>query len=171
MSVAAPFNFKKWIEENRHLLKPPVGNQVIYKGNEDFIVMVVGGPNARKDFHWNEGEELFYQIEGTITLNIKEDGKNRAITLNEGDIFLLPPRTPHQPVRGANTIGLVLERYRKSNELDGFMWYCENCGEELYKIFIPVSDIVEQLPQVMNQFYDSTLLTTCKQCGSVMERP
>src|SRR3954464_5199350 len=99
MSVLRPFNIKKWIEENRALLKPPVGNQQVYKGNDDFIVMVVGGPNSRKDFHYNEGEEFFHQLEGDINLRIIEEGKQVDIPIKEGDIFLLPPRTPHLPQR------------------------------------------------------------------------
>ncbi len=96
MPIQRPFNFKKWIDENRHLLKPPVGNQVVYQDTE-FIIMVVGGPNSRKDYHFNEGEEFFYQLEGNIVVKIVEDGKPVDIHINEGDIFLLPPRTPHSP--------------------------------------------------------------------------
>src|SRR3569832_2015385 len=131
MAIARAFNFKKWIDDNRHLLKPPVGNQQVYKGNKDFIVMVVGGPNARKDYHYNEGEEFFYQLEGDIVVKIIDDGKPVDIHLNEGDIFLLPPRTPHSPQRGPITVGLVIERKREVTELDGFMWFCENCGNKL----------------------------------------
>lgn len=171
MSIAEPINLKKWIDEHRHLLKPPVGNQVVYKLNKDFIVMVVGGPNARKDFHYNKGEELFYQLEGDINLKIVENGKIRNIAINEGDMFLLPPEVPHCPQRGSNTVGLVVERYRNQSELDGFMWFCENCGNELYQEFIPVSDIVEQLPLVMNNFYASKDKCTCKKCGTIMIDP
>jgi len=171
MPIAAPFNLKKWINDNRHLLKPPVGNQQVYKLNEDFIVMIVGGPNARKDYHFNEGEELFYQLEGDIKLKIIVDGINQDILINEGDMFLLPPRIPHLPQRGANTIGLVIERYRKPTELDGFMWFCENCGTKLYEEFIPVQDIVKQLSEVMNKFYANQELRCCKKCGTVMESP
>src|SRR6478609_10318086 len=125
MPVLRPFNLRKWINENRHLLKPPVGNQQIYKANEDFIVMVVGGPNSRKDFHYNRGEELFYQIEGDITVRIYEENKIKDISIKEGDLFLLPAKVPHSPQRKANTIGLVIERYRNSSEKDGFIWFCE----------------------------------------------
>src|SRR5580765_6612218 len=107
MAIPAAFNFKKWIDENRSLLKPPVGNKVVYKPNQDFIVMVVGGPNSRKDYHWNETEEFFYQLEGNIVVKIIEDGKPVDIHINEGEIFLLPAKAPHSPQRGPNTIGLV----------------------------------------------------------------
>jgi len=171
MATQRPFSFKKWIDENRHLLKPPVGNQQVYKGNDDFIVMVVGGPNSRKDFHYNETEEFFYQLEGDITLRIIEDGKIEDLPIKEGEIFLLPRKVPHCPVRPANTIGLVMERYRDDNQKDGFMWFCENCGHKLYEEFIEVKDIVKQLPEVMNRFYASNELRTCQQCGTVMEKP
>lgn len=171
MPIAPPFNLKKWIDENRHLLKPPVGNQQVYKANEDFIVMVVGGPNARKDFHFEDGEELFYQLEGDIVVSIQEDGKRKDMHIKEGDMFLLPPNVPHCPQRPANTIGLVIERYRKPTELDGFMWFCEHCGHKLYEEFIPVSDIVKQLPEVMQKFYENEQLRCCKNCGNTMSPP
>lgn len=171
MAIQSPINFSKWIDEHRHLLKPPVGNQVVYEGNKDYIIMVVGGPNTRKDFHYNEGEEFFYQIEGSITLRIMEDGKPRDIKINEGDIFLLPPKVPHSPQRPANTVGLVIERYRRPGELDGFQWYCENCHEKLYEEYFELTDIVKQLPPLMKKFYDSEELRTCSNCGAVMHPP
>lgn len=171
MAVAAPFNLKKWIDENRHLLKPPVGNQQVYKANEDFIVMVVGGPNARKDFHFEDGEELFYQVEGDITVCIQEDGKARNIEIKEGDMFLLPPNVPHSPRRPANTVGLVIERYRTEKEFDACMWFCEKCNTKLHEEHFPLKDIVNQLPQILNKFYLNVDLRTCKSCGMVMEPP
>ncbi|HXH17734.1 MAG TPA: 3-hydroxyanthranilate 3,4-dioxygenase [Chitinophagales bacterium] len=171
MAIQTPFNFKQWIDEHRHLLKPPVGNQVVYKDNKDFIIMVVGGPNSRKDFHFEEGEEFFYQIEGSITVRIMDDGKPRDILIKEGEIFLLPPRTPHSPQRGPNTVGLVIERYRRPGEKDGFMWFCENCSSKLYEEFFELTDIVKQLPPLMKKFYDSKELRTCKKCGAVMQPP
>lgn len=171
MPVSSPFNFKKWIDDNRHLLKPPVGNQQVYKGNKDFIVMIVGGPNSRKDYHYNEGEEFFYQMEGEVVLHLIEEGHKRAVTLSEGDIFLLPSGIPHCPQRPANTVGLVMERYRRNGEKDGFLWFCERCDHKLYEEFVEVTDIVKQLPEVMGRFYASKELRTCKQCGTVMEPP
>jgi len=170
MAVAKPFNFKKWIEENRHLLKPPVGNQQVFKDNEDFIVMVVGGPNSRKDYHYDEGEEFFYQLEGDITLKIIEDGRPKDILIKEGEIFLLPAKVPHSPRRPANTIGLVIERYRRAGEKDGFIWHCENCGELLYEEYVELTDIVNQLPPIMDRFWNNPANCTCKNCGTVMEK-
>jgi 3-hydroxyanthranilate 3,4-dioxygenase len=169
--IQRPFNIKQWIDENRHLLKPPIGNQQVYKGNDDFIVMVVGGPNSRKDFHYNEGEEFFYQLEGDIVVKIVEEGKIVEIPVREGEIFLLPGKTPHSPCRTAATIGLVIERYRRAGEKDGFLWFCENCNEKLYEEYVEVSDIVKQLPLVMDKFYGSLANRTCKNCGNVMEPP
>ncbi|MEI6817417.1 MAG: 3-hydroxyanthranilate 3,4-dioxygenase [Bacteroidota bacterium] len=171
MAIKRAFNFKKWIDENRHLLKPPVGNQQVYHNTQDFIVMVVGGPNSRKDYHYNEGEEFFFQLEGDIVVKIIEDGKPVDIEIKEGEIFLLPGRTPHSPQRGENTVGLVMEVIRKTEEMDGFMWFCENCGTKLYEEFAHVTDIVAQLPPIMNKFYSSLDLRTCKSCGTIMEPP
>lgn len=170
MAVLAPFNLKKWIDDNRDLLKPPVGNQCVYKHAEDFIVMVVGGPNARKDYHFNETEELFYQLEGDITVKIVDEGVPKDILIKEGDMFLLPARTPHSPQRGPNTVGLVIEKVRKEEE-DGFMWFCENCGNMLYEEKMVVNDIVKQLPPVMDGFYKDEEKRTCSKCGSVMQPP
>jgi 3-hydroxyanthranilate 3,4-dioxygenase len=171
MPVQRAFNLNKWIDEHRHLLKPPVGNQSVYKEAGDFIVMVVGGPNSRKDFHFNEGEELFYQLEGDINVRIQEDGQIVDIPIREGEMFLLPGRTPHSPQRGPNTIGLVIEIKRKTEEMDGFMWFCENCGNKLYEEFVNVTDIVAQLPPLMERFYGDLDKRTCKKCGTVMQPP
>jgi len=169
--VQRPFNLNKWIDEHRHLLKPPVGNQCVYTDAGDFIVMIVGGPNSRKDFHYNRTEELFYQLQGDVSVKIVEDGKIVEIPVKEGDIFLLPGNTPHSPQRGPGTVGMVIEKKRESTETDAFMWFCENCGEKLYERYMNVSDIVSQLPPVMEQFYADENLRTCKHCGTVMEPP
>ncbi len=170
MKILNPINLKKWVDDNRHLLKPPVGNQVVYQDSQ-FIIMVVGGPNNRKDFHYNKGEEFFFQIEGDMQLPIIEDGKIRNIERKEGEIFLLPPGIPHSPQRKAGTVGLVVETKRAADELDACMWYCENCNHLLHKATFHLNDIVAQLPQEMQKFYDDLSLRTCKECGTVMEIP
>ncbi|MFZ1731258.1 MAG: 3-hydroxyanthranilate 3,4-dioxygenase [Bacteroidota bacterium] len=163
-------NFHQWIEEHRHLLKPPIGNQQVFE-NAEFIIMVVGGPNARKDYHFNEGEEFFYQIEGDITLKLMDEGTARDITLREGEIFLLPARVPHSPQRPPNTVGLVVERKRLAGELDGFIWFCEQCGSKLYEEYFPLENIVTQFPPIVNRFYGSDEHRSCKSCGAVMAPP
>ncbi len=164
-----PFNFKNWIDENRHLLKPPVGNKVIWK-NRGFIVMVVGGPNDRTDFHVNAGEEFFYQIEGGMTLKIiTPSGKIQNLRINEGDIYLLPANTPHSPQREAATVGLVIERQRLEHEKDGLQWYCEKCEHKLYEEFFKLIDIETQFPEVFERYYKSPH-TKCNSCGHVNGR-
>ena len=163
-------NFRAWIDEHRHLLKPPVGNQQVF-ANAEFIVMVVGGPNARKDYHYNEGEEFFYQLEGDITLKVIDNGSPRDIPIREGEIFLLPARVPHSPQRPAGTVGLVIERTRRAGELDGCFWFCESCGTKLHEEYFPMEDIVTQLPAIMNTFYASEEKRRCDHCGAVMQPP
>ena len=171
MAISKAFNLKQWIDEHRDVLKPPVGNAQVYEDTDDFIVMVVGGPNTRKDFHYNETEEFFYQFEGTITLKVKEADAIKDIDIREGEIFLLPAKVPHSPRRPANTIGLVIEKKRDAGHTDGLMWFCENCGNKLYEEYFPLHNIVEQLPPIINKFRDSEDLRTCDKCGSYLELP
>ena len=162
------FNFRHWIDEHRHLLKPPVGNKRVFRESE-LIIMVVGGPNARKDYHVDPGEEFFYQLEGDMLLKTMQDGRAVDVPIREGEILLLPPRVPHSPQRGANTVGLVIERERRPGELDGFQWYCEQCSNLLYEEFLQITDIEKQLPQVFEHFFTRAERRTCKRCGTVME--
>lgn len=168
--MMAPFNLQQWIDDNRDILKPPVGNKNLYKEAGDFIVMVVGGPNARKDYHYNESEELFYQIEGEICVRIQENGKPRDIIIKEGDMFLLPANTPHSPMRGPNTVGLVIEKVRKGTDLmDGLMWFCDKCNHQLKEYRFPLSNIEEDFLSRFKEFYGSEEMRTCTSCGHVME--
>lgn len=167
--LTSPFNLQAWINENRHLLQPPVGNKQIYVGNDDFIVMVVGGPNGRKDYHWEEGEELFYQLEGDIQVKvIDETGQRRTIDIREGEMWLLPARMPHSPQRPAGTVGIVVERTRREGEIDKLMWFCENCGEKLYEAGFPLKDIGTQIKGAIAEFMGDEEKRTCKKCGTVM---
>ncbi len=170
MSRLSTINFKKWIDENRHLLKPPVGNRLIWEDRE-FIVMVVGGPNARTDYHVNNGEEFFYQVEGDITLKVIDEGKQVDIPIKEGEIFLLPGNTPHSPQRPPNTVGLVIERKRLPGEKDGFVWHCPKCSTKLYEEYFTLTDISKQFPPIFERFYASEENTTCKNCGTRMTPP
>ncbi len=166
-----PINLNNWIEENRGLLKPPVGNKVVYDQTQDFIVMVVGGPNSRKDFHFNKTEELFYQLEGNITVRTIQNDVIVDVDIKEGEMFLLPGSTYHSPQRGPNTVGLVIEKVREETEMDSFAWFCENCHNKLYEKEMPVKDIVKDLPPVMESFYADENLRTCDVCGTVMQPP
>jgi 3-hydroxyanthranilate 3,4-dioxygenase len=170
MAIRAPFNLQQWITDNRDLLKPPVGNKNLYTEAGDYIVMVVGGPNARKDYHFNESEELFFQLEGDINVRIQEDGKAVDVSIKAGDMFLLPANVPHSPMRPANSVGLVIEKVRKGTNLqDGLLWFCENCNHKLHEAYFPLTNIETDFIPRFKEFYGSVELRTCEKCGTIMD--
>ncbi|XP_063474185.1 3-hydroxyanthranilate 3,4-dioxygenase isoform X4 [Symphalangus syndactylus] len=125
---------RAWVEENRGSFQPPVCNKLMHQ--EQLKVMFVGGPNTRKDYHIEEGEEVFYQLEGDMVLRVLEQGKHRDVIIRQGEIFLLPARVPHSPQRFANTVGLVVERRRLETELDGLRFF----SSEQYRTGKPIPD-------------------------------
>ncbi len=167
--LPAPFNLQDWIDEHRHLLKPPVGNKCIVDG--DFIIMIVGGPNSRSDYHHDEGPEFFHQLEGEMVLKIQENGIARDIPIRAGEVFYLPPNIPHSPQRAANSIGLVIERHRLAGEKDGLSWYCQDCNSKLYEEFFTLSSIESDFPPVFERFHNSLDARTCPQCGALHPLP
>jgi len=169
MDIRRPFNLQNWINENRDILKPPVGNKNLYADAGDYIVMIVGGPNARKDYHYNETEELFYQLEGDITVKIQEDGKPAEIQIKEGEMFLLPARVPHSPIRPENTVGLVIELKREDSHQDGLLWFCDNCNQKVHESYFHLTNIEKDFLPRFKEFYSSQEKRTCPNCGETME--
>lgn len=169
MTIPKPFNLQKWIDENRDDLKPPVGNRNLYKDAGDYIVMIVAGPNARKDYHYNETEELFYQIEGDIIVRIQVDGKPVDVPINEGEMFLLPAKVPHSPIRADKSIGLVVELKRDTNMKDGLMWFCDNCNTKLHDTYFQLKNVEKDFQPRFKEYYNSEEKRTCPECNSVME--
>jgi 3-hydroxyanthranilate 3,4-dioxygenase len=169
MAISQPFNLNQWINDNRHLLKPPVGNKNVYVDSGDFIVMIVAGPNARKDYHYNETEELFYQLEGNITVAIQEDGQRKEMQLQAGDMYLHPAKVPHSPVRSENSIGLVIELKRAGKGFtDGLLWHCDSCNHKLYEVYFELHDIEKDFLPHFTHFYNNQELRTCSECGTEM---
>jgi 3-hydroxyanthranilate 3,4-dioxygenase len=164
-----PLNFQRWIDENRAALKPPVGNKCIYDG--DFIVMIVGGPNQRTDYHYEQGPEFFYQLEGEMVLRVQESGQRRDIPIKAGEVYLLPARVPHSPQRMPNSVGLVIERKRLTDEADGLMWFCEKCNTKIYEEFFTLINIETQFSAIFDRFYQSIDHRTCKTCRHLNPAP
>lgn len=161
------FNFQKWIEENKHLLKPPVSNKMVFE-KTGMIVQVVGGPNQRVDFHDDPVEEFFYQLSGNMILKISENGKVFDIPICEGDVFMLPPHVRHSPQRPVpGSVGLVVEGTRHPGDRDGFEWFCFNCGDRVHRVEIELKDIVKDLPPLYEKFYADQSLRKCPSCGTV----
>jgi 3-hydroxyanthranilate 3,4-dioxygenase len=168
MSTFTPINLMKFIEENKNQLKPPVNNKVIWKDAE-LMVMLLGGPNKRRDFHVDPSEEIFYQIQGDCYVEIiNPEGKREVITVKEGEMFLLPPNVPHSPHRVADTIGLVIERNRAIGELEDFVWFCEQCDYEMHRTTVQLTNIEVQVKEAIQGFNSNLELRTCKNCGYVM---
>lgn len=162
------FNFQRWIDENQEHLKPPVSNKQLFDTKTDMIVMIVGGPNLRVDFHDDPAEEFFYQLKGDMILKIAEEGKIYDVPIREGDVFLLPPHVRHSPQRPVQgSVGLVVEGARGPSDKDGFEWYCFKCGEKVHRVEITVKDIVKDLPPLFDAFYSSVEQRTCKNCETI----
>ncbi|KIL62803.1 hypothetical protein M378DRAFT_187215 [Amanita muscaria Koide BX008] len=172
MPIAPPLNFPKWLAENEHLLQPPVNNFCMYQG-KDFTIMAVGGPNERNDYHINETEEWFYQYKGGMLLRVVDDGEFRDIRIEEGEMFLLPANTPHNPVRYVNTIGIVVERVRPEGSIDRLRWYCKSGAHTeataIHEEAFHVTDLGTQLKPAIQKWMSNAAVRTCKGCGAVAE--
>ena len=169
MIIKKPFNLNQWIDENRELLKPPVGNKNLYVESGDYIVMIVGGPNSRKDYHYNETEELFYQIKGNIIVKTQQNGSLVEYEINEGEMFLLPAKVPHSPVRTEGSVGLVIERKREKDHKDGLLWFSESANHLLYEEYFHLTNIEKDFLPIFKKFYTNKKLRTCPITGEVME--
>ncbi len=172
MALQPPFNFAAWIDEHADDLKPPVSNKQIWAGT-DMIVMVVGGGNARTDYHDDPREEFFYQLRGDMVLKIREEGEPAVdLPIREGDIFLLPPNVRHSPQRPEpDSVGLVVEYARSEGEVDGFEWFCDNCNRLVHRVEVQLESIVDDLPPLFDAFYSSVEARTCDNCGTVHPAP
>jgi 3-hydroxyanthranilate 3,4-dioxygenase len=167
-SVAQPVNFPDWLAQNQHLLKPPVGNKQLFPTGADFIVMVVGGPNQRTDFHVDPYEEFFYQIKGNMHLNVMTPDGPDTVHIREGQMWVLPGNLPHSPQRPeVGSVGLVVERVREEGTLEKFQWYCPECGNLVHEVELQVRDIVTDLPPVFGAFYADERARTCEKCGTL----
>ena len=169
-SVQSPVDLFRWIAENRHLMKPPVGNKYLYAG-KDFFVMIIAGPNARNDYHMTNSEEFFIQLKGDVTVRLRENGAIREVRIREGETFFIPPNVPHSPQRGPDTLGLVVERRRPEHETEHLMFFCEKCGELVYDKEFVCKDIVKHFAAAMEEFWATPALCTCKKCGTRVMRP
>ena len=159
------FNFSRWIDEHAHLLKPPVGNQLVFREAEDLIVQVIGGPNSRSDYHDDPYAEFFYPLRGDMVLSVHENGKRRDVPIREGEILLVPAHGRHSPQRPAGTVGLVVEKVRPRDIDDAFEWYCPRCSALVHRIEVNVQNIVTDLPRAFEAFDRSK--RQCAKCGHV----
>ena len=160
------FGLWAWIEKNRTAFEPPVGNKVIWEDSQ-FTAMVIRGPNARRDFHIDPSDEIFFMLKGAMTLETLENGTRRSRVIREGEMCLVPALTPHSPHRPADTWGLVIEVKRGAAQTESLMWLCDQCDAELHTITLHVADIEKELKTAIEGFDASVALRTCARCGHV----
>ena len=82
LPIQSKYNVNEWLNEHKNSFKPPICNKLMY--SKQLKVMWIGGPNERKDFHIDCGEEFFYQLKGNITLPTYQNGKRKIVAINEG---------------------------------------------------------------------------------------
>ena len=170
MKPLRAFDLWKWIGDNREAFEPPVGNKVIWEDSQ-FTAMIVRGPNARRDFHVDPSDEIFYMLRGDMVLEYMEDGRREQV-IRQGEMLLVPARMPHSPHRPADTWGLVVEVKRKPDETESLLWFCERCDARLHVVTMHVADIERELKAAIEAFDASLALRTCRACGHVLpERP
>lgn len=166
-ALCKAFNLHRWIDEHRDLLTPTSGATTVWKDSQ-FLIMIIGGPHALRSFHINPSDEFYYQLQGDMALDyIDPTGKRQTENIREGDILLMPANTPHSPRRIANTVGLVVERVRNSDEKESCLWYCESCETMLYEVVRSKDDPVFSLSKISKTFNANQSLRTCRQCGHV----
>jgi len=160
-------NLWQWIEENRASFEPPVGNKVVWEDSQ-YTAMVVRGPNARRDFHIDPSDEIFYQLKGDIVVeHLDKGGKRESTVVGEGEIFLLPAMVPHSPHRPADSWGLVVEIKRRPDQTESLLWMCDRCNAKLHAVTMYVADIEKELKAAIEAFDASEELRTCRECGYV----
>jgi 3-hydroxyanthranilate 3,4-dioxygenase len=171
MKPLVAFDLWRWIEEHRHAFEPPVGNKVIWEDSQ-FTAMIIRGPNARRDFHVDPSDEIFYMLRGDMVLEYIQDGRRRDQVVREGELLLVPALTPHAPHRPADTWGLVVEVKRRLDQTESLLWYCDRCAAQLHAVTMHVADIETELKAAIERFDASKELRTCRKCGHVQpERP
>nr|XP_015799584.2 3-hydroxyanthranilate 3,4-dioxygenase isoform X1 [Nothobranchius furzeri] len=151
---------KNWITENQDDFLPPVCNKLMHFSQ--LLIMFVGGPNTRKDYHIEEGEELFFQLKGDMCLKVVENGEHKDVHIREGEMFLLPARVPHSPQRQANTVGLVVERRRLLTETDCLRYYVDNTTNILFERWFYCENLGTQLVPIIKEFMASEECRTGK---------
>ncbi|KAH8072282.1 3-hydroxyanthranilate 3,4-dioxygenase [Aureococcus anophagefferens] len=179
LASVAPLNLQAWLDEHGPTLQPPVANKLLFGGD----LKVVGGPNARRDYHLQTGEEFFLQLSGELCLKIVERGRFKDVRVGAGQTFLrvppasqrskgkqtvfprrLPGHVPHSPQRSARSLGLVFERSHAPEEMDGMLWFDEaadlsdgapaDLGAVAYEEYFHCVDLGAQLAPVIGRYGD-----------------
>ena len=137
---------------------------------EDTIAFVARNRPYRSEFHVDPSDEVLYMLKGDTELHyLTPEGERKVATIREGELFRIPAGTPHSPHGSPDSYGLVLERRRRPDEQDRFLWFCERCNTKLYEATRHVADYREDpVSRAYEEFYADPSHLTCRACGHVM---
>lgn len=156
----ATVNLVDYAEKHQADLTPPVCNRMIFNQGK-LRIMIIGGPNQRKDYHLNLGEEIFFQLKGDMCLKTMECGEPKDVVIREGELFVLPGKIAHSPQRFENTLGVVVERARADSELDGLRYFVDETNQRvLWQRFFHVTDLGSQLVPLIKTYFASEAFAT-----------
>ncbi|HTV19447.1 MAG TPA: hypothetical protein VMG12_12265 [Polyangiaceae bacterium] len=166
-----PVDVEGWVRRSMAggMPKPLLNFEQFWDG--ELLVRLFDGPTpkGRRDFHINTSAEFFYQLEGSMTCTLVEDGEFNTVTCQKGEMYWIPPLVPHLNQREAGSIGLVIHTQRAPGALHGMAWYCDRCGAQVHRVdYAYERELRDLLAPKLREFAADDQARTCKRCGTVM---
>ena len=139
----------------------------------DMMAFMARGRSYRSEFHVDPSDEVMVMVKGDADVHyITAEGEHKVAVVREGEVFRCPAGTPHSPRFSPDAFMLVLERKRRPEEEDRFMWFCERCKAKLYEIVKHVGDYRDDpVSRAYEAYYSAESHRTCTRCGHVTPRP
>jgi len=169
MRALSPIDLNEAIQATKGAGK---GREVLWQDSES-IAFLSRGRKRRMDFHIDPSDEVTLQLSGEQRLHyLTPEGEEKVAVIGPGQVLLCPGGVPHSPRVSEDAWFVVFERKRRAGEQDRFIWFCEQCGEKVYEVAVPVGDYSQDpVSRVHERFYSDESLRTCKKCGAVVPRP
>lgn len=147
--------------------------KVVLWQTADSLAFVAAGRADRSEFHVDPSDEVMLMLKGEMRLHyLTPQGEEKVALIREGEIVHCPAGTPHSPHFPPDAAVLVLERKRRPDEIDRFMWFCPRCRAKVYEDARQVRDYNEDpVGRAYEAFYASAAHRTCAGCGHITPVP